>query len=244
MNRSCKRGALAAGAIALFAVALAGLADAQTSAVAAEGDWVGELRIPQGVRLAVHIHRAEDGGLIGAVDSPDQSVTGMPLDVHRDGDHMILSTPANGGQRLELIWDAASAGWTGQYFGGAGQFPIGLTRGALKPWPKVDGLDGDWQATASYDATTLRLALHIASTSETTAGALTSPEQAGLEIPLGFILRSGAHVAFDVPALRGTFSGDLSADGKTLKGVYSQSNLDAPVAFARKEAAPLPQNKP
>lgn len=230
----CAARGLAVACAGLIALAFAGFAQAQTSTAEAEGDWVGELRIPQGVRLAVHIRHADDGGLTGAFDSPDQNLTGMPLDVRREGEHLILSTLANGGQRLELAWDGATAGWSGQYFGGAGQFPVALTRGALKPWPKVDGLDGDWQATASYEATTLHLALHIASSADTTRGALTTPDQTGIELPLGVITRSGGHVAFDVPALRGVFSGELSADGKTLRGDYAQSNLEAPVAFERK----------
>jgi hypothetical protein len=224
-----------------IAIAFAGVAHPQASVDAAEGDWTGELRMPQGVRLAIHIRRSDAGGLTGAADSPDQGVTGMPLDVHTEGDRMILSTPVNGGQRLELTWNAANASWSGAYISSGGKFPIALTRGALKPWPKVDGLDGDWQASGSYESTTLHLALHIASTAETTTGAVTSPEQPGVTLPLGAITRSGGHVAFDIPVLRGTFSGDLSADGQTLTGAYDQSNLDAPVVFERTGS---PQNKP
>ena len=49
-----------------------------------------------------------------------------------------------------------------------------------------------------------------------------------------YATRSGERVAFDVPALRGTFSGTLSADGKTLTGAYGQANLEAPVVFKRR----------
>jgi hypothetical protein len=210
----------------LVAIVFVGGAHAQASADDAEGDWTGELRVPQGLRLAIHLHHADAGRLTGTADSPDQGVSDMPLDVHTEDNRMILSTPVNGGQRMELTWNAGAASWSGIYVSSGGEFPITLMRGAIRPWPKVDGLDGEWQATGTYETTTLHLDLHIASTAETTTGAVT---------------RAGDHVAFDIPALRGTFSGTLSADGRTLNGAYDQSNLDAPVVFERRAS---PQNKP
>ncbi|MBI1360792.1 MAG: hypothetical protein GC155_10995 [Alphaproteobacteria bacterium] len=222
------------------ALAMLGLACSAPPALAqsahaatAEGDWSGVFHLPQSARLALHISDAPGGGLTGKADSPDEGASGVDIDVHQTGDNLLVSTPANGGQRLELKWDAANADWTGQYFTTGGIYPITLEHGRPKPWPHVDGLDGDWTAEGTFGSTFLRLDLHVASTPATTTATVTSPDQPGVTLPVGAFSRTGDKVVFEIPVLRGDFSGQLAADGKTLAGEYDQSNLTAPVVFTR-----------
>ena len=50
------------------------------AATGIEGEWSGELNVGAiGLRLVLHLSRAADGSLTGALDSIDQSAHGIPL---------------------------------------------------------------------------------------------------------------------------------------------------------------------
>jgi len=53
---------------------------AMAAAPGAVGDWQGTLDTGSGtLRVVVHINQDKDGKLAGAIDSPDQGATGIPI---------------------------------------------------------------------------------------------------------------------------------------------------------------------
>ena len=69
----------------------------------------------------------------------------------------------------------------------------------------------------------LHLVLHLQrDTAGKLSGSLDSLDQGALGIPCSDFVLSGAQFSFNVPAVSGTYSGTVSADGKTITGTWDQ----------------------
>src|SRR6201987_252459 len=107
-------------------------------------------------------------------------------------------------------------------------------------------IDGIWLGTLHAGAQTLRIQVHLL----TNAGARTfghtcsldSSDQNALGIPCTIVAVNGSSVSFDVPAVSGKWSGQLSADGQTLTGTWTQGE-SLPLVFER-QLTEGPQNAP
>jgi predicted esterase len=86
----------------------------------------------------------------------------------------------------------------------------------------------------------LHVVLHILQSPERTLrGTLDSVDQGAKGIPCANLVLAGTRLSFEVPAVHGSYAGELSADGKTISGTWSQgSNL--PLVFTRRESVSRP----
>jgi hypothetical protein len=99
-------------------------------------------------------------------------------------------------------------------------------------------INGDWDGSLKVPAgIDVRLTLHLSGAAAT----MDSPDQGASGIP-ATLSRQGNTVTVAVPATKGSFTGTLSADGKTLTGSFFQGSLSMPAHFTRRAAGPPPLN--
>lgn len=81
-------------------------------------------------------------------------------------------------------------------------------------------LVGDWSGSI---AGTLPLVLHVrAGAGGTLTATMDSPTQGANGLAATNVALKGTAAAFDVPLVRGSYTGTLSADGKTISGTWTQ----------------------
>ena len=95
-------------------------------------------------------------------------------------------------------------------------------------------VSGDYSGTVG--SLPVKLHLHVDAAGEVT-GALNSPSQGARDIPCTDFHLAGQTLAFSVPAVRGSWQGTVSADGKTLTGTWNQGKT-IPLVFTRDTFAP------
>jgi serine-type D-Ala-D-Ala carboxypeptidase/endopeptidase len=100
--------------------------------------------------------------------------------------------------------------------------------------PSIAGI---WLGSLHAGGQTLRIQLHLqaAGTGPFTC-ALDSIDQKGFGIPCNNVQIKGDAVSFDVPAVSGKWAGQLSADGKTLSGTWTQGGA-LPLVLERQTTA-------
>jgi murein DD-endopeptidase MepM/ murein hydrolase activator NlpD len=102
------------------------------------------------------------------------------------------------------------------------------------------GLAGDWEGTLDTGGGKLRLSLHITKGDDGVyIGKAVSLDQGNAEFPLGKIAADGRAVTIAVPAVSGSFKGELNADASELAGTWSQGT-PLPLTFKRTAKAPAP----
>lgn len=97
----------------------------------------------------------------------------------------------------------------------------------------ASSLAGDWAGALDVQGVQLRLVLHVATKDGTTTATLDSLDQDATGIPVSAIARTGDQMSFEIAAIAGSFKGDLSADGKTATGQWSQNGYDLPLTMKR-----------
>jgi pimeloyl-ACP methyl ester carboxylesterase len=103
---------------------------------------------------------------------------------------------------------------------------------------------GDWQGTLKAGGASLRIAVHIAADPDgKLSGTLDSLDQGARGIRLGVITVSDRQVTFTVPAVAGSFEGQLSGDGSTIDGSWTQG-ASLPLVLTRGEPAPATPRRP
>lgn len=93
------------------------------------GDWVGALELGAvKLRLILHITRGDDGGLRATMDSVDQGVTGIPVDVIAlEGKALHFELGSIGGSYQGVLNDAGDE-LTGTWKQGTASLPLRLAR--------------------------------------------------------------------------------------------------------------------
>lgn len=95
-------------------------------------------------------------------------------------------------------------------------------------------VEGDYVGMLSQ----IHLLLHIHRDRDTMlTGILESIDQGAKGIPCTQITLSGTQFSFDVPAVQGAFKGEISSDGNTITGVWSQGS-SMPLKFTRQALVP------
>lgn len=101
--------------------------------------------------------------------------------------------------------------------------------------PSSAALAGEWQGAI---AGKLPIVLHLQVAAD---GAMTasidSPTQGATGLQGANVKLSGQTLSFDVPVVQGSYSGTLSADGKTLTGEWKQGGQTMPLVFQQTETA-------
>jgi hypothetical protein len=92
---------------------------------------------------------------------------------------------------------------------------------------------GDWQGLMKVDGTNLHLVLHIRQASDGTYSALIdSLNQDAANIPVKTVNFADSTLRLDIAQVSATYVGDLSKDGKELRGVWNEGK-DHNLSFKR-----------
>lgn len=114
--------------------------------------------------------------------------------------------------------------------------------GLMNARPPAADLAGDWMGTLGSGAEKLRLKLHVIKTYDGLyIGKLLSIDQGDGAIPVGRVVVEGRSVALEVPVVSGSFKGELSPNGSTLAGKWTQGETQ-PLTFKR--SGPPPAEPP
>ncbi len=228
--------------LAVIAGLVAGASTARAATV--DGDWVGTLDAgPARVfHLSFHLEK-RDGGFAGTMQDVDRATGDLPIATIVAGADSLSLTMSAPAATYTATWDATAKHWLGQWKQGGQSLPLTLTRGLPVPRPKIDGLDGRWEASIAPGATSLRLVLHVKTSALGTAAWLDSPDQLAFGLNVDAVHRDGANVGFEMVALQSHFAGTLSADGQSIAGQWMQGGISLPANFAHlssSAASPTP----
>lgn len=229
--------------LSLLALLLAALplpAAAQSRSQGWTGDWHGTLVIQNTrLRLIVTIADAPGGGLTGQMESVDQA-PGQKLPMESlavTGDRLTFAMPALR-VTYEGRWDATRNLFAGNFTQNGRAMPLELARGAGATQPRIEGLDGIWEARINRNGADLRLIVRIATSAVGTIALFDSPDMMVGGLPVSGLAREGQNVHFTVPAGGSGFSGTLSADGQEMSGRWSrQGSPDLTTMFRRRDVA-------
>ena len=110
--------------------------------------------------------------------------------------------------------------------------------GLMNAQPPAANLAGEWMGTLGSGVEKLRLKLHVTKTFDGLyIGKLASIDQRNGEIPLGRVLVEGRSVAVEVSLIGASFKGELSPNGSSLAGKWTQDETQ-PLTFKRSGPAP------
>ena len=228
------------GLAVVAALIVSGVAFAQTAAPAS-GHWEGVIQVP-GQELKVEIDLAQTGGKWGGtIAIPAQGMKGFPLsDIAVTGDavgFVLKGIPGHPAFSGKVSKDGKT--FAGDFTQGGATMPFSLTRtgdARMEPPPKstpvTKELEGSWEGALNADGTTLRLVLKLVNQGDSGAtGTLISVDQGNAEIPLGAVSQTGSKLKVLVPAVMGTYEGELK-DGQ-LTGTWTQGPRSLPLTLTR-----------
>jgi hypothetical protein len=111
--------------------------------------------------------------------------------------------------------------------------------------PALPQIAGDWHGALSAGGAELHLVFHFAAGADgALSGTLDSVDQGANGIPVNTVTLKGSKLSLAVDAVKGTYEGDISPDGKQIKGNWSQGtslelNLErGPLKIAESKPAP------
>lgn len=108
--------------------------------------------------------------------------------------------------------------------------------------PSPDALVGDWKgALQPVPGVKLRLILRVKAGDAGLTAAVDSVDQGANGLPVDAIALKGRAVTFTMKRLAASYAGELSADGKTIKGEFTQAGRALPLDFTRAAAKDLPK---
>jgi len=202
------------------------------------GDYAGMLST---LHVKLHFKVDAAGSITGTLDSIDQGAMGIPCaDFHLDGQALTFTVPAVHGKWTGTV---TVDGLTGTWDQGTPQ-PLNLKRDTFVPAAKPSAVDGIWLGTLQAGASALRIQVVVKSDNKGQEYcAMDSLDQRVMGLECSNVALSGDSFSFEVPVVHGSWSGKLSADGKTLTGMLTQGTPLA-LNFTRQDtalaAAPIP----
>lgn len=201
-----------------------------------DGRWEGVLQV-SGVDLTlVFIVSTDAAGTHVKMQSPDQDPGDIPVSsLARDGDTAVFRVDAaqatytaklgSDGKSMKGSWSQGGQAW-----------PLDLAQkaaGGVRA-PVVSGLDGKWTGLLEAGGAQFHIVLNVVTSAATgTTATLQSPDQLPQMIPVQKLVRDGAKISFAVAAVAGTYQGELSADGKSITGAWTQLGADQPLNLSR-----------
>lgn len=101
-------------------------------------------------------------------------------------------------------------------------------------------IEGVWEGKLVVGKSALTLVFNVFKTNENGdyRATMDSPDQGAKGIPVSKVAVVGSQVTFEVIAIKGSYSGELSEDGTRMVGQWQQSGLSLPLELARKAKAP------
>jgi uncharacterized protein len=211
------------------------------------GDWKGTLSAGGiNLRLVLHVTQAAGGSLHATLDSVDQNANGIPVSaITLNGNKLHLSVDAVHGTYDGAV-NADATEIDGTWSQGT-PLPLKFQRtGATPPAPNSLA-EGTWQGKLNAGALALRIVFRITSTSAGWTAKMQSPDQSPAWLDASSVTVSDGTVTITVQRVGGTFTGTLSADGKTLSGNWQQGGGTFPLTLQRvtneaERTRPRPQN--
>ncbi len=97
--------------------------------------------------------------------------------------------------------------------------------------PLTKDFEGTWEGTVEVNGNKRRLGLKLANQDGGATGTLIAIDQGGVEIALSAIVQTDAHLKLTVPAIGGTYEGDLKDDQVT--GTWTQGGGSTPLNLKR-----------
>jgi len=233
---------------ALFVTAMVSFASAQDIT----GDWQGPLTTPVGeLRLIIHVTKAADGTLKAIMDSPDQAMSGAPLDVFTfEGGKVHFTLNVAKGVFDGSLKGSAINGYWSQGGGPKMQLVLNKTTTPLKmthdPAPPSD-IDGTWEG--AYDtptgATSVPEKNHVTFNIKNTADGLT----ATFDMPEGVkgwpatsVTRKGSSIKIAMKQFSVIFQGKINKSLDAMTGDWIQGDGPArALNMKRTKAAAAPE---
>ena len=220
-------------------------ARAQT-AVDPSGHWQGAITTPfREVDVEIDVARRANGELMATYSQPSINLRGFPLaHVALDDTGISFELTANGGGTFHGTLLAGGTSLSGEFAAAFGRAPFTLIRtgeahidapprnGAIAP-----ALEGTWNATLAIPGQHLRLVLRLSNQPDgTAAGTIISPDQGGIEFPLG-VTQKAAALTLNAVAIGGDFFvGAVNASGTELSGTFTEDAFTVPLTFTRAAA--------
>jgi alpha/beta superfamily hydrolase len=116
--------------------------------------------------------------------------------------------------------------------------PLVVALASLRPGAaeeKPAAVVGLWKGTLRPGPVELRLVLKVRDEGGALIAALDSLDQGAKDIRVDTITRKADSVSFAIAAIRGSYSGTISADGTRIEGTWSQGAASLPLVFERTE---------
>jgi CubicO group peptidase (beta-lactamase class C family) len=214
--------------IAVFTIAFHAMAaSAQAgSPQSLAGDWRGELFASgTSLPLVLHLRTTAVGKLTAALDSPAQGAYGLAgSDVQLNGSTLSFDVPSVHGNYSGTV-GADGKTISGTWSQGKPlklvlkQTATAAELAQVQPSP----IDGDWAGVLRAGDHSLRVVFHFhGAPGGKIDGSLDSLDQGAMGIPCSNVKLKGQKLTLEVPAVHGTYSGTLSADGNKLSGTWMQ----------------------
>jgi len=112
-----------------------------------------------------------------------------------------------------------------------------LALAALAQGPTAQRLAGEWKGSLDTGAGSLPLVLHLTDADGKLSATLDSPAQGAYGLEGANTQLSGAKFSFEVPSVHGSYSGAVSADGKTISGTWTQGGAALKLVFTESVTA-------
>ncbi len=219
------------------------------------GDWTGTLNAgPASLRLVLHVTENADGAPSATLDSPDQGATGLQIDSIALDVNQVRFTMSRLAATFEGTLAEDGKSIEGTWRQGPNSFPLTFRRAvdtaATKPVgtfddPALARLKGIWAGTLSVGPQSLRLVVRVEEQDGEYRVSFESPDQSSVRIPVSSISVADSSVEFAIPAIGGSYKGQLDEAGAAIQGTWSQGGQSAPLKLEKTEAAPearRPQN--
>jgi hypothetical protein len=176
----------------------------------------------------------------GAAGFPDMNAKGLPLSpITVQGEAVTFSVKgAPGDPTFKGTLSKDSKTLAGDFTQGpvSGTFTLAWKGEAKleappKNAPLTKDFEGAWEGSLEVNGATLRLNLKLTNQDGGATGTLISVDQGGAEIPLNSIVQTDAHLKFTVPAIGGSYEGDLK--DSQITGTWTQGPGSMPLNLKR-----------
>ena len=220
-----------------IALALSGAANAQ-AVKGIDGRWEGPVELGNGMKITAVFRATTKGDVTTVVfDSPEQGAKDIPATAKRTGDTITFEIPsAMVVYTAKLSADGKTL--TGDLAQGGGSVPVTMVQkpasaNAAITTPAVAGIDGQWEGSLDTPAGELGVIFRASTAGGKTTTLMDVPAQKASGIPT-LAKRDGQKVTLEVPGVGGSFSGTLSADGKSIAGFWDQMGQSLGLTLAKK----------
>ena len=206
------------------------------------GDWQGTLTAgPAELRLVLHVTGNAGTGYRATMDSPDQNVTGMPVEaVSREGTRMTFALPQIGATFEGTLHESGQS-VAGTWSQGGASLPLELSRratGQTEPVrvPRPGEMDGSWSGTVQLQGQPLEMVFRIVTYEDGFGGTLDVPAHNASGLPISQLTRDGDGIRIEMRQLGGTFEGTLDEGRSSITGVWRQPGFESPLVLRKAQA--------